>query len=213
MNKRFDAIIVLGGGLDGRGGIPAWPRARLEKALELVESADFLITTSAGTTHKPHPLGTDGFPVYESAAAANFLISRGVPAEKILTETVSLDTIGNAYFVRAIHTDPRGWKNLALITSAFHLPRTRSIFEFIFSLQPASVKYNFSFIESSDAAADPEILRERIQREAESLAAWEKTKAKIKSWAEFHQWLYTEHAAYALGKQLKKVDGKVLESY
>ncbi len=52
-----------------------------------------------------------------------------MPAERIWAETASLDTIGNAYFARVIHTDPAGLRRLLVVNSAFHMPRTRMIFD------------------------------------------------------------------------------------
>ena len=41
-------------------------------------------------------------------------------------ETASYDTIGNAYFSLVIHVLPRNFRELLVITSAFHMPRNRS---------------------------------------------------------------------------------------
>ncbi|MEM9121473.1 MAG: YdcF family protein [Cyanobacteria bacterium P01_F01_bin.56] len=96
----------------------------------------FLIPLSAGTTHKPPPLDVNGFPILEFVAAARYLQHRGIEGSRILPETVSLDTIGNAYFVRLQHIEPLQLQRLHVITSAFHLPRTQAIFDWIFALTP-----------------------------------------------------------------------------
>ena len=42
-----------------------------------------------------HSRRKDGFPIYESTATAKYLLEMGVPAEKIVEESYSLDTVGN----------------------------------------------------------------------------------------------------------------------
>ena len=127
MTSRYDAILVPGGGVGPGGELPLWVRRRLDRAMQ-IHDREYLITLSAGTTHKPPPLDERGFPIFESIAAARYLVQRGVDAGKILTETSSYDTLGNAYFSRVIHVQPRDFKRLLVITSAFHMARTESIF-------------------------------------------------------------------------------------
>lgn len=92
------AIIVLGGGLTSTGEVPIHTQLRLNKAVDIYKSLklpSFIITLSGGTTYKPNPLDSNGFPIWESSAAANKLISMGIPAEDVIEENFSLDTIGN----------------------------------------------------------------------------------------------------------------------
>ena len=114
-------IIVPGGGINHLNGtIPDHTEARLHKAIEIFTRhplAAKIVTLSFGSTHKPPKFDREGFPVSESAMSAEFLIKvrkylsllillkNGVPASCIMEESVSLDTIGNAYFLRTIHTD------------------------------------------------------------------------------------------------------------
>ena len=135
---RFDCIIIPGGGLDDQHEPAAWVRARLDAALAHAAQTDYFLVLSRGTTHKPPPLDGDGFPVDEAAASASYLVARGVEAHRVLLESWSLDTIGNAAFARLMHADLRGWRRLLVITSAFHMPRTRAIFEWVFSLPTAT---------------------------------------------------------------------------
>jgi uncharacterized SAM-binding protein YcdF (DUF218 family) len=94
-------IIVPGGGLMSDGTLPLYSEKRMQKAAELFHSYEsakqpsLIITLSAGTPHKPNPLDTEGFPLYESSMGLNFLIQSGIPANKIFEEKLSLDTIGN----------------------------------------------------------------------------------------------------------------------
>ena len=132
-----EATLIPGGGLTATGEVPSWVAARLDRAIAMYQG-EYLIPLSAGTTHKPPPLDEQGFPVLEAIAAARYLAEQGIPPARILPEICSLDTIGNAYFARVIHTDPLGLSTLRVITSAFHMPRTQAIFEWVFHISPPS---------------------------------------------------------------------------
>ena len=114
--SKYDAIIIPGGGVRENGALPLWVTRRLDRAVEL-HSGEYIITLSAGTVHKTAILNESGFPVFESAAGANYLLKQGMKPEKILSETISYDTIGNAYFARIIHVDPMELRKLLVITS------------------------------------------------------------------------------------------------
>ena len=143
--RRKTVIAVLGGGLTDQGLVPPHTELRLQKAVELyrhheqlIPNSAVIITLSGGTPHKPPPVDKRGFPVWEAAAAARRLIALGVPAHHILEENFSLDTVGNAYFLRAVHLDPAGFNQLLVITNNWHMPRTRAIFSHILSLPARS---------------------------------------------------------------------------
>jgi uncharacterized SAM-binding protein YcdF (DUF218 family) len=53
------------------------------------------------------------------------LRARGVPLSAVVLESLSDDTLGNAYAARALHTDWRtDWRRLVLITSDFQARST-----------------------------------------------------------------------------------------
>lgn len=91
------AILVLGGGLTSSGQVPLHTQLRLEKAVSLLKKypGSVIITLSGGTPHKPNPLDLNGFPIWESSAAAKKLVEMGVSAENVFEENFSLDTVGN----------------------------------------------------------------------------------------------------------------------
>jgi len=202
----YDAVLVPGGGLLADGTPPPWVIARLERALIRAGQAT-LITLSAGTTHKPPPLDERGFPRFESVEAARYLAARGVAPEHILTETASYDTIGNAYFARALHAEPRDFRRLLVITSDFHMPRTRAIFEWVYGLAPEG-GYCLAFEATPDDGLDPTALRERQAREAQGLNTVRALAGQITSLAGLHDWLYHEHRAYATAGWLSRPDSE-----
>ena len=132
-----DAILVLGGGVCEGGELPPWVVRRFDRALEVGGAAP-LVCLSAATVHRPSPLNVERYPILESVAGAAHLLARGVSAERIEVEASSYDTIGNAYFSKLLHVDPAGWRSLAIVTSEFHMPRSRAIFEWVLAWNPAS---------------------------------------------------------------------------
>jgi hypothetical protein len=213
---RMDAIVVPGAGLLAGGGVPPWVENRLIRVLEIADGEVPVILLRAGTVHTPHPTDPDGRPMYESCAAASWLRSRGFPAHRLLVETASYDTVGNAYFLRVIHADPRGWRRLRIITSEFHLARLQAVFGWIFAATPADPPYQLEFESVPDVGMNSRALAARTGKEASSLAAVLPVIARIRTLAEIHRWLFTEHEAYAVafqGRPRAALPADLLESY
>ena len=93
--QSYDAILIPGGGVREGGTVPSWVQGRFDLAVR-IHQGEYIVALSAGTTHRPPPVDENGFPIFESAAGARYLMQAGIPAEQILTETNSYDTIGNA---------------------------------------------------------------------------------------------------------------------
>ncbi|MBN1582196.1 MAG: YdcF family protein [Anaerolineae bacterium] len=212
MISRYDAILIPGGGVREHGRLPVWVQRRLDRALE-VEQGEMIITLSAGTVHRPPPLDGDGFPVFESVAAADYLVGAGMDPKRILVETCSYDTIGNAYFARVIHIEPRGFKRLLVITSAFHMLRTERIFCWVFGLDAPAGHYELGFDAVSDDGIDQDMLAARREKEQARLVQLEETRARIVTLRDLHRWLFQEHSAYATGARPSRASGKLLASY
>jgi uncharacterized SAM-binding protein YcdF (DUF218 family) len=203
-----DAVLVLGGGVREGGALPSWAEARFDLAFELQPEGPF-VCLSAGTTHRPPPL-EDGFPIAESVAGARYLLSRGVPASRIRIENASYDTIGNAYFAKVMHVDPCGWCRLLVITTEFHMPRTRAIFEWVFGFERGRYELDFA------ASADSGDVEFRRRKEAEALEGFRRVQPGIRSLRQLHEWLFTDHQAYAAGGRWRgqaSRDPRVLDFY
>ena len=209
----FDAILIPGGGLTADGQVPPWVQARLDRAIQRHRGEPILVL-SAGTTHKPPPLDKDGFPIFETRAAAAYLQGKGIHPDLLFTETSSYDTIGNAYFAHVVHTGPRGWRRLLVITSDFHAARTQAVFEWIFMLDAPAKEYHLAFETVPNIGLSQQALAAREEKESRSLMILQtEIIPHIQSLAELHHWLYTEHGAYAAGAAPRKDDGEVVVSY
>jgi len=209
----YNAILIPGGGLLEDGSLPPWTQARLELALQYDQETQWIGLLSGGTVHKPPPLDQKGFPFHESRVLAAALVSRGFAPERILTEICSYDTIGNAYFSRMLFSEPLKLSGLLVITSKFHMPRTKDIFQWVYSLLPRPIDFRLDFIPSEDNGLSENALAARITREKESLEAFQETKKKIANLADFHRWLYAEHKAYAPTRPPDLLSAEELKSY
>jgi len=163
----YDAILIPGGGVRDKGELPPWVKNRLDHAIK-IHQTEYIIVLSAGTVYKAPPLDENGFPIFESIAAAKYLVAHGINPEAILCETSSYDTVGNAYFSRVIHVEPRGFRRLHTITSAFHMPRTKAIFEWLYGLDCQGGKYQLTFDPVPDIGIAADDLQARVNKEAES---------------------------------------------
>lgn len=210
--KTYDVIIVLAGGLTDSGEVHPWVMRRLDKAIQIYNQRNTpILCCGGGTYHKPPFVNEKGFAIHESTECANYLIQHNVNPNHIYKEWSSYDTIANGFFSLANHVIWRKWKNIVLITSEFHMPRSRKIFEWIYSLHTAK-QYNFTFESVSDAGLDDDLIENRVKREKKSLQNIIKLSNEIKTMEDFHKWLYTKHNAYNNSKRTSS-NIKCLKSY
>jgi len=205
------AIVVLGGGLTSDGNVPYHTRLRIQRAAQLhkeLGKSAFIITLSGGTPHKPNPLDSSGFPIWEATAAAKALIEEGVSPECILEEAFSLDTIGNAYFLRTVHIVPGRFTKMIVITNKWHMDRTRVMFNKVFGLPDVNGLWQVSnsvSIEYSevDDGLSGSALESRLKREKASVDAFvTHTQHHFSTMQQLHLWLFTKHSAYASSRLL-----------
>jgi len=116
-----DLIVLLGGGaisqvpdVDGVGALCASPANRLLTAVRLQKLLNVPILVSGGQVYSDSGA--------EAEISARVLKSLGVPEDKILTETKSVNTSQNARYSALIMRENNFSKPL-LVTSAFHMHR------------------------------------------------------------------------------------------
>ena len=179
VEQKYDAIIVPGGGCRPDGLPHKHVQERLRKAWERRTTTRYFILLSRGTTHKPPPIHEEtGFPIDECKSSANFLYAMGqVEQNQILLECWSFDTIGNAVATLFFHVLPLRMKNVLVITNKFHLDRTKSVFQHIFSLSKRQV-ITAEFISVEDKGIGIEALRSRIMKEKQALSRWKMQKKR-----------------------------------
>ena len=85
-------------------------------------------------------------------------------------------------------------KNIIVITSKFHMERSKVIFNYFNKI--LSTNINIEYIETFDKL-DEEILKHRNNREKNSCLNFKKNIIdKLNNIQEFTGWFYTEHNAY-----------------
>lgn len=195
----LDAVIVLGGGVDAAGNPNPWVKPRLDAAVQLFQSNPRLsiICSSGGSPHKAPPIDNKGFPIFESVASVRYLENLGVPSTHVLAETASYDTLGNAFFTRIIHTDIKKMRRLHIITSEFHMQRTKVAFNLIYNLAPLTQEYNLSFSSVANIGLSASILATRRKKELQRLQQWQKL---FENWqgdlGDFHALLFHWYGNY-----------------
>ena len=201
---RVDAILVLG------GGAPPAPDAQLPFVAARCKAAAALwkaaskkpkiLTLSAGTAHVPQLLDARGSVVFEATASAAVIINEGVNSADVFVETTSFDTIGNAFYSRNDHCSLAGWRRLLVITSEFHLARTKAIFDWVYGAAGAepSGAYELSYLGTDDTGLTAAKVAARKAREDAS------TRNVVSSLAPGHQklssvreFLTTRHDLYS----------------
>ena len=123
-----EAIVVLGGGISSA----AYPRSMPE----VNEAGDRVLYGAKLYRDGKAPIvivsggriGWLGGGLPESTDMGTLLAMMGVPDSAIIEEPNSLNTYENAVNVQKI-LDQKGIKEVLLVTSAFHMPRARLIFE------------------------------------------------------------------------------------
>ncbi len=188
-----DVIIVLAGGINNDGSLPDLPRKRVEKGVELYKNkvAPKIIMT-----------GKYGFwldytkeipPRSEAEAMEEYAESLDVPTEDIITEETSKDTVGNAYFTKIDILEKNNWKNVIVVTSEFHLPRTKFIFDIILGSE-----YSIEYF-SSDDGLSVEERKVAASKEEKTIQVLKNTILKIEPGnnKQIKNLLFTKHPGYS----------------
>ncbi|MET7305004.1 YdcF family protein [Embleya sp. NPDC005575] len=120
VRRSVDFVVVLGSGLIGGETVPPLLASRLDRAQTLFEAQvargnqPVLITSGGQGPDEKLP---------ESHAMADYLIARGIPAERIVREDRSRTTEENLLFSKAIMTADNPDYRCLIVTNNFHALR------------------------------------------------------------------------------------------
>lgn len=113
--RQADVAVVLGNKVEP-GGQPS-PRlaARLDRAYDCYAASTCRVLFVSGGVD---PAGTD-----EAAAMREYLLARGVPADRIVVDSAGVDTWATARHASA-YMRQHGYTRALAVTQYFHVPRT-----------------------------------------------------------------------------------------
>jgi hypothetical protein len=204
-NKITKCIVIIGGGFSV-DKLSTYSKDRCNLAIEYYNTFKNyynlkFIVTCFGTCHHPNPIDKNNFTIFESTLQTEYLLEKGINENLIYKESIASDTIGNAFFVKLLLTDVRKWYNLIIITSKFHLDRTKEIFNFLYC--KLDNNYNLEYLSSEDSPN--ELLNLRIDKEYSSLENFKQNMKNINSLEEFHEWLFQTHECYKSKPNKKQI--------
>lgn len=155
-----DVIVLLGGGaisqvpdVDGVGALCASPANRLLTAVRLQRILNVPILVSGGQVYSDSGA--------EAEISARVLKSLGVPEDKILIETKSINTTQNARYSAEILRD-NNYEKPVLVTSAFHMNRAMLNFN-LYGFNPIAYPTDFT------VAHNPTFHYTKLRPQAEAL--------------------------------------------
>jgi uncharacterized SAM-binding protein YcdF (DUF218 family) len=131
-------IVVLSGRIRCNINVPPTSQLGESTALQVVEGVRLYHLLSA----QPMLIMSGGGELQDGTRMAAFARCLGMPGEKLIAETKSLDTSGNAREVKAIIQEAP----FLLVTSASHLPRAMKIFQFL-GMKPIPAPADFRYCE------------------------------------------------------------------
>lgn len=196
-NTTKDVIIILGGGVNSDGSLPDIARSRVQKGVDLFREGAaprLLMSGCWDFWREDTPLQT------EAEAMKEYATVLGVSPDVIFKEEESKDTIGNAYFCKIQYLRVHHWNKVIVITSDYHMNRTKLIFEKVLGSE-----YAVEFI-GVETHVSKEILGQLFSRETRVVSVLNRWLQGITSGDDdgVKKLLYTKHPGYAENPEITK---------
>lgn len=156
MAEEYHAILLLANLMDGEGNPNVESRARADAAAQAWRQGRAPLIVPCGWAYRAD---TD---LTIAEALSRYLQSTGIPAQAIVTETRSRDTVGDAVYTR----ETGAWPRPLVVTSDYHAERTRQVFAFVYGY-PVTVE------------GAPSNAGDRLEAEQASLRAFRDTFAGV----------------------------------
>lgn len=126
---KFDAVIILAGGISDQGKLPdsVKSRIRLAKKVFLGQFSKIFLMSGKWSIY------WDLLPprLSESELMKNYAQKIGIPTSSIIIEGHSQNTYENVFYSIKLFVEPQNWKHVLVITSDFHLNRCKKIFSYL----------------------------------------------------------------------------------
>lgn len=134
----FDVIVVIGHQNDIKGELSPIAEARISQGIQLWSDGRapyIMLTSGRGKSFNPTSKA------HAQWAKEELLKKLPLSPKRVITETKSRSTIENAIHVKKI-VDKHKWEKVIIVTSGYHIPRTKMIFKRIFN----DKKYTLEFV-------------------------------------------------------------------
>ncbi|MBW2990931.1 YdcF family protein [Candidatus Woesearchaeota archaeon] len=194
-----DAIVILASGVKPDGSLPVMCRLRVEKGVELYKQGvakNIIMSGKWGFVIDYKPLRT------ESSAMKEYAVKLGANEENVFVEEKSQDTIGNIFFTKKLFLEPNKWRKIVIITSKFHMPRTKYLCKKI--LGP---DYEVDFNETKSDVSEKELkLRFKDEKKVMWFTKQIFNKVPDGNSEKIEKILFTEHPAYAKNPKISKYE-------
>lgn len=198
---------VLGGGLLENGSLPKNVKKRCDYVISNSTCNDLALTSSSFSLNVPPKLDCEGYVISESSAMGNYL-KKNESRAKVLTEQQSHDTFGAFFFLFSLYFQIINFKKLIIITSDFHIKRSKIIFEhlnYCWTADNRNFIDNYSF-KSIKSVNDDEI-KYRIKYEEKACKQMKERFKELSTREEISNYVLTVHTNYSLqysGRRLIK---------
>lgn len=152
----IDAIIILGSGINQDGSLPGNLKLRVSKGVQLYTQGLAKNIVMSGNysfwldDSREIPFRS------EASAMREYALMLGVPETDIFIEEKSKDTLGNAFFTKIDYLEKNDWKQVMVVTSDFHLKRTKFVFDHVLGPQYAIEYYPVLLDLSADERREKE---------------------------------------------------------
>lgn len=129
---KYDLIVVLGYELERDWKLPKHVLPRLREVAKLYKDGVAPKIATVGKWSLNYERSKTRPPITESRANKKKLVELGVPAKDIITEEDSLDTMGNAYYLKTKIRAKYSFKKMLVVGADFHMERVKFIFDKVF---------------------------------------------------------------------------------
>lgn len=189
----MSVFVVLAGGLNENGTLPDYVLQRLDFALNRIKKKDKVIFSSIFSLNTKQIFDKSGKVKSEANEMRKIFKSMSfLEDDDLYIENASFDTLGSAFFIRICFEFLWSDQEIKVITSDFHLERTKFIFSKIMNYEPipSYKSLNFFGVKSQIETGN------RVEKEKKSLKAIENTLSKFSNFLEFNRWILSCHDNY-----------------
>lgn len=121
-----DAVVVLANLMDASGNLNDETTSRVVTAISELYKSEAKNLVTCGWAYR------EDSDICVADAMADFAERLGVNRSRIIAETNSRDTVGDAVFSKLNVAVPNRWSRIIVVTSDYHTDRTGTVFRFVY---------------------------------------------------------------------------------